>query len=192
MIGNDVIDLQLAATQSNWKRRGFLDKLFHPFEQEQILNSATPEFIVWLLWSMKESTYKARQRKLKLAPRFNPLSFRCEINQFRPSGATGEVKLGKTSFFTNSTFNMALIHSVSSTTMQPKIIKQIFGSSKNLKEEFITLVAKMKQLSPAEITIEKDLFSIPHLYHNTQSLKCHFSLSHHGQFSAFSWALINS
>ena len=28
MIGNDIVDLDLARTQSNWQRKGFLDKIF--------------------------------------------------------------------------------------------------------------------------------------------------------------------
>lgn len=59
MIGNDLVDLKLAAKQSNWQRKGFLDKLFTPKEQGCILNSSNPFETVWLLWSMKESAYKA-------------------------------------------------------------------------------------------------------------------------------------
>ena len=39
MIGNDVVDLKLAATESNWKRKGYLDKLFSVAEQEYIFNA---------------------------------------------------------------------------------------------------------------------------------------------------------
>ena len=59
MIGNDLVDLKLANIQSNWQRKGFLDKLFTPKEQEYILNADNPFETVWLLWSMKESAYKA-------------------------------------------------------------------------------------------------------------------------------------
>jgi hypothetical protein len=33
MIGNDVVDLALAQKESNWKRKGFLNKLFTSVEQ---------------------------------------------------------------------------------------------------------------------------------------------------------------
>ena len=39
MIGNDIIDLSLAAIQSNWQRAGFLEKQFTKKEREYILNS---------------------------------------------------------------------------------------------------------------------------------------------------------
>ena len=62
MIGNDVVDLVLARKESNWKRKGFLYKLFTTFEQELIQNASNQEEMVWILWSIKESVYKAYQR----------------------------------------------------------------------------------------------------------------------------------
>ena len=62
MIGNDVIDLVLAKKESNWKRKGFLIKLFTSFEQELIAKATNQEEMVWMIWSIKESVYKAYQR----------------------------------------------------------------------------------------------------------------------------------
>lgn len=62
MIGNDIIDLRLAEQESRWQRKGFLEKLFTTHEQELILRSATPEIMVWLLWSCKEAVYKIVNR----------------------------------------------------------------------------------------------------------------------------------
>ena len=62
MIGNDVVDLILARKESNWKRKGFLNKLFTTTEQELISNATNLEEMVWMLWSIKESVYKAYQR----------------------------------------------------------------------------------------------------------------------------------
>ena len=58
MIGNDIIDLSLAAIQSNWQRAGFLEKQFTKKEREYILNAADSFLQVWLFWSMKEAAYK--------------------------------------------------------------------------------------------------------------------------------------
>ena len=78
MIGNDLVDLKLANIQSNWQRKGFLDKLFTPKEQVYILNADNPFETVWLLWSMKESAYKLylQQGATRF---FNPLKVNCEI-----------------------------------------------------------------------------------------------------------------
>jgi len=62
MIGNDVVDLVLAKKESNWKRKGFLDKLFTTLEQNLISKATNQEEMVWMLWSIKESVYKAYQR----------------------------------------------------------------------------------------------------------------------------------
>lgn len=59
MIGNDVVDLKLAATESNWKRTGYLDKIFTVAEQKFIFSAENETEMVWVLWSIKESVYKA-------------------------------------------------------------------------------------------------------------------------------------
>lgn len=66
MIGNDVIDLKLAQKESNWKRRGFLDKIFTANEQLFILSSQNPEIMVWNLWSRKEAVYKIHNRETQV------------------------------------------------------------------------------------------------------------------------------
>ncbi|NSL90778.1 4-phosphopantetheinyl transferase family protein [Chitinophaga sp. Mgbs1] len=62
MTGNDIIDLQLAATESNWRRKGYLEKVFTPAEQELITAATDPDVMVWLLWSGKEAAYKIFNR----------------------------------------------------------------------------------------------------------------------------------
>jgi len=76
MIGNDVVDLALARKESNWKRNGFLQKIFTNKEQFQIENAQDPEQKVWELWSRKEAAYKIwnRENMIRL---FNPLQFEC-------------------------------------------------------------------------------------------------------------------
>ncbi|MFC4740140.1 4'-phosphopantetheinyl transferase superfamily protein [Flavobacterium ponti] len=62
MIGNDVVDLVVGRKESNWKRKGFLNKLFTTFEQDLIQKAPNQDEMVWMLWSIKESVYKAYQR----------------------------------------------------------------------------------------------------------------------------------
>ena len=47
MIGNDIVDLALAQKESNWKRKGFLDKIFTLQEQLFINLSENQEIEVW-------------------------------------------------------------------------------------------------------------------------------------------------
>ncbi len=46
MIGNDIVDLVQARFQSNWKRKGFVQKIFTQKEQELIFSSKNPENMV--------------------------------------------------------------------------------------------------------------------------------------------------
>lgn len=58
MLGNDVIDLALAKTESNWKRKGYLNKIFTISEQLLIQKSDNQDVTIWDLWSRKEAVYK--------------------------------------------------------------------------------------------------------------------------------------
>tara|TARA_R110000868_G_scaffold15443_9_gene70435 strand:- start:18806 stop:19285 length:480 start_codon:yes stop_codon:yes gene_type:complete len=63
MIGNDIVDLALAQKESNWKRPGFLEKIFTLKEQFLIHNAQNSEKMVWNLWSRKEAAYKIYNRE---------------------------------------------------------------------------------------------------------------------------------
>ena len=76
MIGNDIVDLALAKKQSNWKREGYLDKIFTLKEQLLISNSENPDMMVWNLWSRKEAVYKIYNRKTGVRA-FIPLKIEC-------------------------------------------------------------------------------------------------------------------
>lgn len=64
MIGNDVIDILQTRRESNWRRRGFIAKLFNDEEQLLIEKSTDPESMLWILWSMKEAAYKVYNRSI--------------------------------------------------------------------------------------------------------------------------------
>ena len=46
MIGNDIVDLALAKKESNWKRKGYLDKIFTVSEQLLLQKSTNQELAV--------------------------------------------------------------------------------------------------------------------------------------------------
>lgn len=76
MIGNDIVDLELARSESNWKRRGFLDKLFTENEKACIRNAENQELAVWGLWSRKEAVYKIYNRLTGICA-FMPSKIEC-------------------------------------------------------------------------------------------------------------------
>lgn len=126
MTGNDVVDIIQARKESNWQRRGFLDKLFTPSEQEIILKAKNPETMVWLLWSMKEAAYKIFNR-CTAQRLFMPLRLECKIEYYGTATARGSVSCGKTSYFTKTEIADDIIHTVAA--LQPAdfaFIKEIY------------------------------------------------------------------
>jgi phosphopantetheine--protein transferase-like protein len=79
VIGNDIVDLKKAKTDSNIFRPRYMEKVLSQNEQNLVLSSPKPEQDFWRLWTMKESAYKAFQRKFNSKPVFNPFAFHCEL-----------------------------------------------------------------------------------------------------------------
>jgi len=79
MIGNDIVDLVQARLQSNWKRKGFLEKIFTQKEQELIFSSTNSENMVWNLWTRKEATYKIFNRNTQIRA-FIPHLLECHLS----------------------------------------------------------------------------------------------------------------
>lgn len=101
MIGNDIVDLDLANIESDWKRKGFLDKIFTKKEQEIILNYEMPESMVWILWSMKEASYKIFNRQYGVRA-YIPLLLHCDAPEIQQQVLFGKVRFEELVFFTKT------------------------------------------------------------------------------------------
>ncbi|MEO0059221.1 MAG: hypothetical protein RLZZ312_868 [Bacteroidota bacterium] len=106
MIGNDIVDLQLARTQSNWQRPRFLEKVCSKNEIEYIQNSINQELAFWKIWTIKESAYKIWNRKSKITV-FNPKYFEC----FDLDLPISKVKIDNHSFVSKTNFDGITVHS---------------------------------------------------------------------------------
>lgn len=107
MIGNDIIDLALARKESNWKRKGFLDKIFTKAEQLLISDAENPEVIVWNLWSRKEAAYKIYNRQTGIRGYF-PLELEC----FYETVVLGTVICKGKTYFTQTKIENEKIHTI--------------------------------------------------------------------------------
>lgn len=107
MIGNDVIDLALATSQSNWKRKGYLDKIFTNLEQKFILKSLNTDEMVWSLWSRKEAVYKIIIQKGGKRG-YYPIKIECLNAAFE----NGNVQFENQLFYTKSIISNSSIHSL--------------------------------------------------------------------------------
>ena len=113
MIGNDIVDLSQAAKESNWKRTGYLEKLFTMSERFLIHVAKDPEVMVWLLWTMKESAYTAHTKDTKIRT-FAPTLLCCSNVVVHPTWATGNVFYQGKMYYTQSTLSEAYIHTIAS------------------------------------------------------------------------------
>jgi phosphopantetheinyl transferase (holo-ACP synthase) len=156
MIGNDVVDLNLAGKESNWQRKGFLSKIFTKNEQTLIQNSENQEIAVWNLWSRKEAAYKIWNRETGIR-KFNPIQFEC----FDLESETGKVQFKNTIYFTKTEILTDYIHTIA------VLNKEIFNNIKFIKKL---------------ITIEKKK-GIPFYVNENQKIKP-VSKSHHGRFES--------
>jgi phosphopantetheinyl transferase (holo-ACP synthase) len=108
MIGNDIVDLAFALKKSNWKRKGYLDKIFTNHEQLLIIKSDNPENMVWNLWSRKEAAYKIFNRNTGVRI-YNPIQFEC----FNTDKSIGIVINNGVFYYTKTEINLDYIHTVS-------------------------------------------------------------------------------
>ena len=192
MIGNDIVDLHLAAIQSNWQRKGFLTKLFTEQEQAFILNSTNPFKSVWLLWSMKESAYKAHTQKTRRRS-FNPKKLVCScLNK-----TSGFVCIEKEKYSTTSKINDTYIHTVA-TQKNIDVNDNFYVESNTISNKkqpsdcyalVKTVVSEKLGFSVRELQIKKDKMGIPKIYHYDSYIPFSISVSHHGNYGAY--AIIN-
>lgn len=191
MIGNDIIDLQLAARQSNWKRKGFLDKLFSQEEQCLVFDSASPFRMVWKLWSMKESAYKVHVRKTG-ERRFNPRRFSCEIMD----QGKGLVHIDTNMYLTITEAQNDFMHTMAH---DPCFEQELFSETiinedrgdlgTILRSSLVKDMAERMKMPDTELQVKKNGLHIPELYCNSRKLKDLCSLSHHGRFGAYLFCL---
>lgn len=188
MIGNDIVDLNLAAVQSNWKRNRFLDKVFVEYEQELIFSSEVPFKMLWLLWSMKESAYKiyVQQTSKRF---FNPKKIKCKLT----SKTEGVVEINSVKYMTKSQINNNFVYTIASLKNNEEVMSTTFELEDSLYstqhnvsyKKLIAAISKKWKLPIKNIHIEKDRVGVPKLFLNTKELLSSFSISHHGHYGAY-------
>lgn len=158
MIGNDVIDILQSRKESNWQRKGYLEKLFTPEEQVLIADAPDPEMMVWILWSMKEAAYKVYNRKTKLRA-YIPKKLACFLHFENPDFIIGKVTCSQYIYYTKTTLSQDSIHTIA------------VCSFDNL-DHVIEIEKK---------SIFKDQNGIPYLAASLQNKPQDVSISHHGR-----------
>lgn len=186
MIGNDIIDLQLARIESNWQRKGFLEKQFTCKEQEEVLKSEDPFLKVWLFWSMKEAAYKAytQQEKKRF---FAPQKFECILTE----DCLGTVFYQDKTFYTTTFFNRFYAHSIAKETPKEVNFFSAIVSPISLDSDLKRRLADESGISIKKIEKRKSSIGAPSFYYKEKLLTSSCSISHHGNYGAFAFILEN-
>ncbi len=186
MIGNDIVDLQLAKTQSNWQRKGFLEKQFTEEEQKMILISKNPFAQVWLFWSMKEAAYKSFTQEIKKRF-FAPQKFKCTlINENE-----GLVVFEDKKFYTNTFLSVFYLYTIAKETQEQIAIFSAIGAPKTIDIALKKKLTEETGILSEEIEKRKTFIGAPLFYHQKQLLTQSCSISHHGNYGAFAFTLEN-
>ena len=181
MIGNDIIDLSLAKTESNWKRRGFLEKQFSANEQHFILNAPNSFEMVWRLWSMKEAAYKifTQQHSVRF---FAPKKFECKLMQ----DLKGVVCYKGQQFYTSSIINQQYIFTKAYLSKEESPCSEMVSP-----DQIDTMIRRrlnvLTALKMSGIKQKKSKNGAPSYHYKTTLLTSSCSISHHGKYGAYSF-----
>lgn len=159
MIGNDIVDLALAQKESNWKRKGFLNKIFTNQEQFLILNDQNPEVMVWNLWSRKEAAYKIYNRNTGIRGYF-PWKIECFNLGLIDGIQLGKVVIKEAIYYTKTTINAEYINSIAVAAIEDFDKVKLLENSKKIQKNN----------------------GIPNYFENINSESKPVSISHHGKF----------
>jgi phosphopantetheinyl transferase (holo-ACP synthase) len=188
MTGNDIVDIKTAATESNWKRSGFLQKIYTDQEQQYIQDAADPGQMVWRLWSMKESAYKIYSRQLGKRF-FAPQKLICTL-----SGETsGQVTINAIPYQTMTSASKDHVYSIARTgdpghfysVCFPIPGRQYINQQQFIYENLVSYYAGILQEDKNNFMIGKEKYNIPFLYCKKEKIKIPVSITHHGNYAAF-------
>ncbi len=163
MIGNDLVDLATARKESNWKRKGFLEKIFTDAEQLLIQNASQPETMVWILWSMKESAYKIWNRSSGVRL-FNPKSFECAVDHAAENSIHGKVRFGALLYHSQSIHNNEFVHTICRTSGYRNTSLYVRFTDSRERIDLKNAIVRNPSGIPCctNINREKELISISH------------------------------
>lgn len=187
MIGNDVVDLELAQIESNWRRTGFLNRVFYEYEQDKILSATNQDVMVWLLWSMKEAAYKAHQRLHDLPRKLDWKRQKTFLESCSANTATGRVKIDESYYTTASEITRDFIHTSAVSGEINDLQSGVFrAASAVAKEQLLEVLSEAEKKDRKKLSFQKNKYGVPFIYFEGQVLTRSFSLSSHGIFSAYS------
>jgi phosphopantetheinyl transferase (holo-ACP synthase) len=185
MIGNDIVDFRKASSESNWLRRGYLEKLFCKEEQNLIFDSSDPNQIVWLLWSMKEAGYKIYFRE-KLVRTYQPKNIICSNLLIDENSASGHICYNDQNYYSRSILNADFVHTSAVSNYAVFNNLHLFINWHQLDPKGLNNVNHDQHFVSASChlgySLIKDRHNVPNLFNDDTGEKLPISISHHGRF----------
>lgn len=187
MIGNDVVDLKQARRESDWRRPGFLQRVFTPSERVCIDQAPDSNQMVWLLWSMKEASYKAHQRRFSLPRSLDWQAQECYVDTRTADAVKGRVRIGKEWYQLHSRINGNFVLSVA--TCEEEISVRSICDTRKAEKIKAILLDWISKISPEgeRPRIEKNAHGVPSIYLRDEEVFNRFSFSGHGRFYALTF-----
>ena len=179
LIGNDIVHLTTAAEESNWKRTGYLEKIFTEDEQQIILHASHPLRSVWSIWAMKEAVYKAHYRKTKKWE-YAPSKIRCQNLEKKHSSITSTATYHGEQYVIKTILSGDLIHAIAAKQIDTLQSVQRF-EKKNFPKNYTEYLIQNKFLSENE-TIIKNHSGVPYIVNQSSNQAYSISISHHGDY----------
>jgi hypothetical protein len=192
MVGNDIVDLTGAAASPDARHPRFDLRVFAAAELELLASSPSPEEFRWILWSAKESAYKAARRRCARTV-FSPPRFVVRLD----STLRGFVAHGQNLYSVDVQWTGPCLHAVAS---DPAETAKPVSAARRLEAEWLTdpsrgarelaieAIAPRLGVSPDRLRIDR-VDRMPRLLLDDRTLPAPLSLSHHGSFVGFACQL---
>jgi phosphopantetheinyl transferase (holo-ACP synthase) len=204
VIGNDIVDLQQARQESNWRRRRYVEKIFTQEEQQLIITAEAPDTMVWLLWSCKEAAYKRWASKSQ-ERRFFPKKIevkgfqRVQNNDLATAEAdcqvvrhhyTSHVQIVDHCYTVHTRLVGDFIHSWTLPEGEKLLLCKVAplcqpDLSAGTRSLLFGHLAPYFRWSPADISLQKNEHGRPFIYYQNKKCPLSLSLAHHGRYGGF-------
>lgn len=184
MVGNDIVDLNVAFSNSRWRSARFVDKIFTSVEKKQIEGSADVFKTIWRLWSMKESAYKIYLQQHK-SPFFDPKKIQTQIL----NKTEGVVTIQNYSYVTSTKCASSYMYTESKFHESESLFSKLFVAqhkynSEYCREQLISYFAHTYNKDPLSLQIKKNSLGVPKLFFKNELQNKSISITHHGGYAA--------
>lgn len=193
-----MIGIDIAANTSfanNFLKRPdrFMRKILTPMERSTVLNSANPEKTALLIWTMKESAWKAHFAPSQ-SRKFNPKSYECQVHSTLGSAlhARGLVAVDGLIYSTLSEMDSVSTHTIAGMNLEHAYVSKFSLNSNSpeaqsglVRERMVLKLASLFGVKPDSIEVKKNGFGVPIAYAQEKQLPVHISISHHEFLGAF-------